>query len=92
MNMDRDSRHGALLARMREIEAQHREAVESGDKTQAEALYAQGEALYDGAVKEEQEAIEGIAALLRSKAKLFELNLKGSVSRMQRHGLSLEEG
>ena len=92
MNMDRDSRHGALLARMREIEQQHAASVEAGDKTQAEALYAQAATLYEGAVKEEQDAIEEVTALLRSKAKLFELNLKGSVSRMQRHGLSLEEG
>jgi hypothetical protein len=92
MNIDRESRQGALVARMREIEGQYREAVESGDKTLAEALYAQGETLFAGAMKEEQEAIERITSLLQSKAKLFELNLKGSVSRMQRHGQSLEEG
>ena len=92
MDMNREPRHNAIVGRMREIERQHAAAVETGDKTQAGALYAQGEALYDGAVKEEQEAIEGITALLRSKAKLFESNLKGSVSRMQRLGLSFEEG
>lgn len=82
MTTDRESRQRALLARMREIEGQHREAVETGDKTVAEALYAQGEALCESALREEQEATDRMALLATARAKSFEANLKAAVKRM----------
>jgi hypothetical protein len=82
MTTNREARQGVLLARMREIEGQHREAVETGDKTQAEAHYAQGMALCEEAVREEREAIARMTELATAKATLYELNLKGSLRRM----------
>jgi hypothetical protein len=83
MNTDREARQATIIGRMRALEQQHREAVEAGDKTQAGAIYAQGQALYEGAVEDEREALEAMITVLSAETTLYGLNLKGSLGRMQ---------
>jgi hypothetical protein len=52
---------------------------------------AQGETIYEGFVEEEQQAVAGMKSRLEAETKLYELNLKGSIKRMQRRNLVQEE-
>jgi hypothetical protein len=52
---------------------------------------AQGEALYEGIIEEEKRSIEAIKTSFEAEAKLFELNLKATIKRMQRRNLEQEE-
>jgi hypothetical protein len=73
------------------LEQQHGEAVETGDKIEAAAILAQGETIYEGFIEEEQQAVASMKSRLDAETKLYELNLKGSIKRMQRRNLVREE-
>jgi hypothetical protein len=91
MEKNRDARRAARIDRIRALEQQHREAVETGDTIEAAAILAQGEALYEGIIEEEKRSIETIKIRFEAEAKLFELNLKATIKRMQRRNLEQEE-
>ena len=91
MDTNRDARRAARIGRIRALEQQHREAVETGDKIEAAAILAQGETIYEGMIQEEQQAVANMKSRLDAETKLYELNLKGAIKRMQRRNLGQEE-
>jgi hypothetical protein len=92
MNMNRETLRAARISRIRALEQQHREAVETGDRIEAAAILAHGEAIYEGFIEEEQQAVAGMKSRVEAETKLYELNLKGTIKRMQRRNLCREEG
>jgi hypothetical protein len=91
MNMNREALRAARIGRIRALEEQHRERVETGDKLEAAAILAQGEAIYEGFIEEEQQAVASIKSRLDAESKLYELNLKGTIKRMQRKNFAQDE-
>jgi hypothetical protein len=91
MNTNRETLRAARIGRIRALEQQHREAVETGDKIEAAAILAQARAIFEGFIEEEQQAVAGMKSRLDAETKLYELNLNGSIKRMKRWNLLQEE-
>jgi hypothetical protein len=84
MNTDTiEARREAIQAIRETLDEQHRVAVESGDRTLSEAVLAQFEALYEQAMRGEQEAVSEARELAEAHSTLFLLRLKGAGNRMR---------
>lgn len=90
MDTKNEARRAARIRRMRALEEEHREALNRMIK-RWQKRFMQGQALYIGAKQEEQEAMEAIKTRLSAETALYVLNLKGTISRMQRRNHTQEE-
>lgn len=78
-----EARREAIDARMTALEEQHKAAIETGDKTQAQAIIEQSRPLYDEALCEEQRLEETGYKWAWGKAVLFRLDIKGRRTQMK---------
>lgn len=96
MDTEQDAYYEKITGRMKALEAEHRAAVESGDKTQAQTLLAKSKALYMDGLEGTKKVMGAVKATAEAKATLFELGLKAATRRMERlnsqRGLSEGEG
>jgi hypothetical protein len=78
-----EARREAVLAITETFDEIHRVAVEEGDEALSEAILAQFEALYEQAMKGEQEAVREAKELAEAHSTRFLLGLKGAGNRMR---------